>query len=131
MSPIIEQKCIIPVHQFGFRKHNSTIEQVNRIYSIARNDIKKDQCCTAVFIDASQAFDKVWHPGLLFKLHQIFPSNLWLLLSSYLDNRHLIRHKNEVFGLERASPVENFSYKRLMVFLKGALFTFFNFLKAR
>ena len=36
-----------------------------------------------------------------------------------------------LFELERASPVENFSYKRLMVFLEGALFTFFNFLKAR
>ena len=36
-----------------------------------------------------------------------------------------------LFGLERASPVENFSCKRLMVFLEGALFTFFNFLKAR
>ena len=100
MTPIIEQKCIIPDHQFGFRKHHSTIEQVNRVYSIARNSIEKGEYCTAVFIDVSQAFDKVWHPGLLFKLHQIFPSNIWLLLSSYLDNRHfLVRHKNEFTGL--------------------------------
>ena len=68
--------------------------------SIARNAIEKGQYCTAVFIDVSQAFDKVWHPGLVFKLYQIYPSYIWLLLSSYLDNRHfLVRHKNEVTGL--------------------------------
>ena len=65
MKPIIEQKCIIPDHQFGFRKHHATVEHVNRLYSTASNAIKKGQYCTAVVIDISQAFDKLWHAGLL------------------------------------------------------------------
>ena len=100
ITPIIQQKNIIPDHQFGFRKHHSTIEQVNRVYSIARNSIEEGKYCTAVFIDVSQAFDKVWHPGLIFKLQQIFPLNIWILLKSYLDNRHfMVKHKNEVTGI--------------------------------
>jgi hypothetical protein len=36
----------------------------------------------------SQAFDKVWHAGLLYKLRQTLPLNYFLLLKSYLHNRH-------------------------------------------
>jgi retron-type reverse transcriptase len=34
----------------------------------------------------SQAFDKVWHPGLLYKLKKILPP-YYLLLKSYLNER--------------------------------------------
>jgi len=30
------------------------------------------QFCTAAFLDVSQAFDKVWHPGLLYKIKKKF-----------------------------------------------------------
>jgi hypothetical protein len=35
-----------------------------------------------------QAFDNVWHQGLLFKLKTIVPSQIYLLLKSYLTDRH-------------------------------------------
>ena len=41
MSPIIETTQIIPDHQFGFRKFYSTIEQCNRVYTIARSNRDK------------------------------------------------------------------------------------------
>ena len=51
-------------------------------------------------MDVSQAFDKVWHPGLICKLQQIFPLNIWILLKSYLDNRHfMVKHKIEVIDI--------------------------------
>ena len=59
ITAIIQQKNSIPDHQFGFRKHHSTIEHVNRVYSIARNSIEEGKYCTAVFIDVSQVFDNV------------------------------------------------------------------------
>ena len=73
----------------------------------------KKRSCTAVFIDISQAFDKVWHPGLLYKLKKIFADNIWALLSSYLENRHfVIKVSNAVtkifkinFGVPQASAL--------------------------
>ena len=42
----------------------------------------------AVFLDISKAFDKVWHPGLLFKLKSYrIEGNLLKLLENYLHNR--------------------------------------------
>jgi hypothetical protein len=46
------------------------------------------QYCSAAFLDISQAFDKVWHAGLVHKLRQALPLNYFLLLKSYLHNRH-------------------------------------------
>jgi len=50
--------------------------------------LEKKCCCTAVFLDISQAFDRVWHEGLLFKLRKFLPPPLFLLIKSYLTDRH-------------------------------------------
>jgi hypothetical protein len=42
---------------------------------------------TAAFLDASQVLDKVWHPGLLFKIRRILPSSPFTLLKSHLNER--------------------------------------------
>lgn len=44
--------------------------------------------CSAAFLDISQAFDKVWHNGLLYKLKRHLPHNYYNILHSYLDNRY-------------------------------------------
>lgn len=41
-----------------------------------------------VFLDASKAFDKVWHRGLLFKMEQLgISGSLLAWFQSYLSNR--------------------------------------------
>lgn len=40
-----------------------------------------------MFLDVSQAFDKVWHSGLLYKMKNILPLKFFHLLKSYLSNR--------------------------------------------
>jgi hypothetical protein len=42
---------------------------------------------TKDFIDVSQAFDKVWRKGLLYKLKRAFPHPKYTLLKSYLTDR--------------------------------------------
>jgi hypothetical protein len=38
----------------------------------------------AVFLDVLQAFDKVWHEGLLYKIKNSFPTDLYAVIKSYL-----------------------------------------------
>ena len=62
--------------------------------------MEQHKYCTAAFIDVSQAFDKVWHPGLLYKLKQQLPADMYKMLFSYLSNRHfLVKVNNEVTKL--------------------------------
>ncbi|VVC41597.1 Reverse transcriptase domain [Cinara cedri] len=48
---------------------------------------EKNYCC-GVFLDIAQAFDKVWHKGLLLKLLEQLPHTWYALLKSYLTERH-------------------------------------------
>ena len=52
--------------------------------------------CSAAFIDISQAFDKVWHTGLFYKLKRAFPRPAYTLLKSYLTDRTFeVRYQEE------------------------------------
>jgi hypothetical protein len=84
---LVEHNKLIPTHQFGFRRRHSTIEQTHRIVHRINENFEHKAYCSTAFLDISQAFDKVWHTGLLYKLRQSLPLNYFLLLQSYLHNR--------------------------------------------
>jgi hypothetical protein len=63
-----EFQDITPDYQFGFREHHSTIQQIHRIVNKITASLEKEQFFTAAFLDIAQAFDKVWHIGLLYKI---------------------------------------------------------------
>jgi hypothetical protein len=73
ITPLIDESKLIPSHQFGFRKEHRTIEQAHRLVYKINNDLESKRYCSAAFIEISQAFDKVWHTGLLYKLKRAFP----------------------------------------------------------
>lgn len=85
----------IPDHQFGFRQKHSTVQQVHRITQTVNKALENKQYCSGVFLDISQAFDKVWHPGLIYKIKHILPSNYFNLLKSYLSERTFQTKVNE------------------------------------
>jgi len=91
----------IPSHQFGFRKEHSTIHQCHRLTDITLKAFEDQKYCSAVFLDISQAFDKVWYPGLLLKIQQTLPQRYFTLLRSYLQHRYLVVSYNNV----NSSPV--------------------------
>jgi hypothetical protein len=74
----------MPPHQFGFRNQHSTVQQTHRIIHTIPQALEDKQYCTSVFLDVSQAFDKVWHAGLLFKIKKVFPIQYFRLLKLYL-----------------------------------------------
>lgn len=97
----IDRFKIIPNHQFGFRKSHATIDQIHRITDIIEKAFEHKEVCSAVFLDVSQAFDKVWHKGLIYKLNKFLPHSYVKLLSSYLSDRIFrVRIENEYSSLK-------------------------------
>jgi hypothetical protein len=86
LCPILEENRILPDHQFGFRQKHSIIKQVHRITEIIKGASEKKNC-SAAFLDITQAFDKVWHPGLLFKIRKMLPHAYYRILESYVMDR--------------------------------------------
>lgn len=84
---LLNENEILPDHQFGFRTAHSTIEQLHRVVEIIRQSLENKQYCSAAFLDVSQAFDKVWYDGLLYKIKKVLPHSCFRLLKSYLTNR--------------------------------------------
>jgi hypothetical protein len=80
----------LPEYQFGFRIAHSTIQQYHRLADNINRVLEKRGYCSAIFLDISQAFDKVWHPGLLLKIHPTLPPRFYNILKSYLQQRRLI-----------------------------------------
>jgi hypothetical protein len=89
----------MPHHQFGFHRAHSTIQQCHRITHTILKALSNKEYCTLVFLDVSQAFDRVWHPALLHKIKKHLPS-FFPLLKSYFGNRQfLTRVKGKVSPL--------------------------------
>ena len=102
LIPIIEEKGCIPNHQFGFRSKHSTIDQVHRITNVIEEALEMKQVCSTVFLDVAQAFDKVWHEGLNYKLRTILPKQYSDILESYITERYFrAKQENEYSDLKR------------------------------
>ena len=80
--------ALLPDYQFGFRAGHSSIHQTHRIVHEIAKDLEGQRLCTAVFLDVAQAFDKVWHTVLLYKLKITLPGPYYLLLKTYLHSRY-------------------------------------------
>jgi hypothetical protein len=87
------QQDWIPHHQIRFRQAHSTVQPCHCITDIINKALEDHQYSTAVFLDVSQAFDKVWQPGLL-KIKQTLPPGHFYLLKSYLQDRYFVTKFN-------------------------------------
>ncbi len=87
LQSLLGELQVIPNHQFGFRSKRATLEQVHRVASEARNALEPKQYCCAIFLDISQAFDRVWFEGLIHKISQYLPSQYTDILVSYFHHR--------------------------------------------
>lgn len=74
-------------HQFGFRAHHSTTDQLQHVISTILGSLERKEFCDASFLDVSQAFDRVWPEGLAVKLSRLLPQNICALLQDYLTHR--------------------------------------------
>ena len=66
----LETNHLISSTQTGYRKHRSTEDQLSLLAQEVENGFQEKKKTLAVFFDLTQAFDRVWKEGLLFKLLQ-------------------------------------------------------------
>jgi hypothetical protein len=66
-------------------------------YRDNKRNFRKKYYCSAAFLDITQAFDKVWHPGILFKIRKILPHTYYRILESCLTDRIFqVKFKDEI-----------------------------------
>ena len=86
----LELHNIINPNQSGFRKGHSTLDSLCRFEDSIRSNLIQGNTTLALFLDISQAFDSVWHPGLLSRLRDIgLRGNLPCFISNFLNNRSI------------------------------------------
>lgn len=84
----IDEGNKIPAFQFGFKKHHSTTQQLLRLTEAIVKGFEEKSHTVIAFLDAAQAFDKVWHNGLLYKLKsKNFPTYIYNIIQSFINNR--------------------------------------------
>ncbi len=84
----IRDNSLLSKWQSGFLPGCSTISQLLEIYHQFCQSVDDGKEVRVVFLDISRAFDRVWHAGLLFKLHKYgVRGELLKWISDYLTNR--------------------------------------------
>ena len=104
LKPVIEERKLIPNHQFGFRNKHSTIDQVHRITNVFEKAMEEKRICSTIFLGVAQAFDKVWHHRLEYKMDRDLPKHYSQILKSYISNRHFrVKHEDSYSELKKIS----------------------------
>jgi hypothetical protein len=77
-------------HQYGFRKQRSTGDLLSYISHSWSSAIDKGGIAAVISLDISKAFDRVWHPCLINKLHHAgIHSSIIAWIKNYLFKRSL------------------------------------------
>lgn len=88
LGALTERAGILPREQFGFRRGHSTEQQALRVTETILEAANHKDTAAMLLLDVEKAFDRVWHPGLIYKLKSFnLPSQMIALLHSYLTER--------------------------------------------
>ena len=88
VSKVFEK--LFPDFQYDFTSFRSTVDLLTVVSDGIARAFNKSEATRAVALDISEAFDRVWHAGLLHKLMSYrISGQIFGLVSSFLSNRHL------------------------------------------
>ena len=95
LSFILEHHRLLTKFQSGFRKHHSTVDHLIRLESDIRKGYKKKQHTSVIFLDIKNAYDMVFRPALLHKIHQLgIRGHLAHYLGNFLSGTRRFRLKH-------------------------------------
>ena len=99
LEAYLENENKIVWQQSGFRSNRSCQDNLLFLTQKASEAMNRKKNCLAMFFDISKAFDKVWHEGLLLKMHNLnLPLYLVLWVKNFLQNRVFKVKLNGVFS---------------------------------
>ena len=106
----LETNNLLSKFQSGFRKNHSTYDHIVRLETDIRKAFKHKRHTTAVFLDISRAYDMVYRPALIWKLHRLgLRGHLAHYLVGFLSGMRHFRlrcrslHSN-IYSLENGLP---------------------------
>ncbi|CAM2708417.1 unnamed protein product [Rotaria socialis] len=67
----LQSNNILPNQQSGSRSHLGTLTRVNHIIEQLNQSLNHNTFAVVVYVDFLQAFDRLWHQGLVAKLHNL------------------------------------------------------------
>ena len=70
MWEFLSDNNLLSPNKSWFRSCDSCIKQLRSIHHEVLNKFDKGPEVRGIFCDISNAFDRIWHDGLIFKLHQ-------------------------------------------------------------
>lgn len=84
----LKTRPIIPDDQFGFVRGRSSVGQLLRVKDHIKAQLDDGSSTGMMLLDVERAFDRVWHAGLLHKMHIFdFPLPVIKMIGSFLSNR--------------------------------------------
>ena len=88
LDHFLESHSVFTCYQTGFRRGRSTIDALVLLRHFIHDGMSRGSCCAVVYLDLAQAYDCVWHQGVLYKLKTLgcdLRTLLWL--RSWLEER--------------------------------------------
>ena len=102
ISIFTESEKILPDFQHGFRKKHGSCHQLLRVTEFLADNLNKKHHTSMLLLDVEQAFDRVWHNGLIYKLIKLdFPHYLIAIIRSYLADRSFKVKVGQFFSLSQ------------------------------
>ena len=87
----IKKMNILPWQQSGARPHLSTMTRVNHLLENLTESLTINTFTSVIYIDYLQAFDMLWHQGIIYKLYNLHCPDVYLFwLINYFTGRSLI-----------------------------------------
>lgn len=88
MQELDQNNELTAEHQFGFKPGLRTQQQITKLVTDTVINYKQNRYTPLLLLDLKNAFDKVWHEGLIFKLiHLHIDVRIIKLIHSYLTDR--------------------------------------------
>jgi len=94
----IERCNLFNNNQYGFRKGRGTQQAIAAIYETIAMSQRNRQQCNIVCRDVAKAFDKMWKPGLQYKILQINVPHMEKILCNFVEGRTAMIRLDTVAG---------------------------------
>jgi len=117
LTCLIDKNHLLNDSQAGFRGGRSTVDQLLQLHNEAHQSLQSEKHTVAIFLDFSEAFDLLWHQGLLYKLRKKnITGNVYKWIEDFLTGRTIQTRVgselSEIHPITMGAPHREASFRR-------------------